>query len=328
MGNAPSSSRSSTPPSSPPPPPRVPPRVHSPPPRDALALMRGQSLTSKAQPIPAPSLPSPLPPIPAVSLPSPIPPTPAISIPSPLPPTPKPHNIEIQPPTPKSGVPPTRELPLEQDVSEAKPGELEGSSEEERTSHRTDWGAARAAMERASGSLRDRAEEIARETMERRREQRAMEEEEARALHERKMTIYEDAEPGPFEEQRFPPGLERGGSESEASAMFHSSEPTTDTLVEELEQVTDEPDEGDLEKLLERLQVQEVQEAVAVVVQEGPAYVKELAVLPDEPVSLEQSQVSSEEPAEEVAKVDEEDEEAEEAEASQEAMPIVQETPI
>ncbi len=290
--------------------------------------MRGQSLTSKAQPIPAPSLPSPLPPIPAVSLPSPIPPTPAISIPSPLPPTPKPHNIEIQPPTPKSGVPPTRELPLEQDVSEAKPGELEGSSEEERTSHRTDWGAARAAMERAIGSLRDRAEEIARETMERRREQRAMEEEEARALHERKMTIYEDAEPGPFEELRFPPGLERGGSESEASAMFHSSEPTTDTLVEELEQVTDEPDEGDLEKLLERLQVQEVQEAVAVVVQEGPAYVKELAVLPDEPVSLEQSQVSSEEPAEEVAKVDEEDEEAEEAEASQEAMPIVQETPI
>ncbi|KAI9439118.1 hypothetical protein H4582DRAFT_117902 [Lactarius indigo] len=331
MGNAPSSSRSSTPPSSPPPPPRVPPRVHSPPPRDALALMRGQSLTSKSQPAPAPSLPSPLPPTPAVSLPSPIPPAPAISTPSPLPPTPKTQNIEIQPPTPKSRVPPTQELPQEQDVGEAKPGELEGPSEEEQTSHRTDWAAARAAMERAIGSLRDRAEEIARETMERRREQRAMEEEEAKALHERKMTIYEDAEPGLFDELRFPPGLERGGSESDASAMFHSSEPTADTLVDEPEQVMDEPNEGDLEKLLEKLQVQEVQEAVTVVVQEGPAPVQELTALPDEPVSPELSQLSSEEPVDEVANVVEEAEEAEEPEepeASQEAMPIVQETPI
>ena len=219
----------------------------------------------------------------------------------------------------------TREFPLEQDVSDVTTGELEGSSEEERTSNRTDWAAARAAMERAIGTLRDRAEEIARETMDRRREQRAMEEEEARALHERKMTIYEDAELGPFEEPPFPPGLEREGSESEASAMFHSSEPTTDTLVEEPEQVTDEPDEGDLEELLEKLHLQEVQEEVAVVVQEGPAPVQELAALPDEPVSPGLSQLSSEEPAEEVAQVDEE---AEEAEVPQEATPIAQEAPI
>ena len=221
-------------------------------------------------------------------------------------------------------MPPTRELLLEQDVGEAKPGELEGSSEEERTSLRTDWAAARAAMERAIGSLRDRAEEIARETMERRREQRAMEEEEARALHERKMTIYEDAEPGPFDELRFPPGLERGGSESETSAMFHSSEPTADTLVEEPDEVMGEPDEGDLKKLLEKLQVQEVQEEVAVVVHEGPASVKELAALPDGPIISELSQVSSEETAEEVSTVEEE---VGEAEVSEEA-PIVQETPV
>lgn len=223
----------------------------------------------------------------------------------------------------------TRELPQEQDVSDVKPGELEGSSEEEQTSQRTDWGAARAAMEVAIGTLRDRVEEMERESVERRREQRAMEEDEAQALHERKMTIYEDAEPGPFDELRFPPGLERGGSESEASAMFHSSEPTTDTLVEEPEQVTDEPDEGDLEELLEKLQLQAVQEEVAVVVQEGSASVKEFTALPEEPVSPEVSQFSSEELPEEVAKVDEEAEEASQAEeSSQEAMPIVQETPI
>jgi hypothetical protein len=304
--------------------------------------MRGQSLTSKAQPVQAPSLPSPIPPTRASTLPSPISATPVISLPppSPAPPTPKPHNIEIQPPTPRSEAQSTRELPQEQDVSDIKPGELEGTSEEEQTSQRTDWGAARTAMERAIGTLRDRVEEMARETTERRRERRAsaMEEEEAQALHERKMTIYEDAEPGPFDELRFPPGLERGGSESEASAMFHYSEPTTDTLVEEPGQLTGEPDEGDLEELLEKLQLQEVQEEVAVVVQEGPASVKELTALPDEPVSPERSQVSSEELPEEVAKVDEEAEEAEGAEeveeasqaeeAFQEEMPVVQETPI
>jgi len=219
----------------------------------------------------------------------------------------------------------------EQDVSEVKSDELEGSPEEEHSSYRTDWAAARTAMERAITSLRDRAEEIARETMERRREQRAMEEEEARALHERKMTIYEDAEPGLFDEPHFPPGLERGGSESEISAIFHSSEPTTDTLVEEPEQVTGEPDEEiDLEKLVEELRVQEVQEVATVVVQEAPAPVEELAAVPEEPVqepatSPEPSQVSIEEPMEEVVKVGEE---AEEAEASQEAMPIVQEAPV
>ena len=278
--------------------------------------MRGQSLTSKAQPAQATSLPSPIPAAPAITLPSP-----------PLPPTPKPQNVEIPPPTPKSEVPLTQELPQEQDVSDAKTGELEGSSEEEQTSSRTDWAAARAAMERAIGTLRDRAEEIARETMDRRREQRAMEEEEARALHERKMTIYEDAEPGPFEEPPFPPGLEREGSEGEGdgSAMFHSSEPTTDTLVEEPERVTDEPDEGDLEELLKKLQLQEVQEEVAVVVQEGPAPVKELAALPEEPVSPELSQLSTEDPAEELAGADEE---AEEAEVPQETTPIAEEAPI
>ncbi|KAF8266941.1 hypothetical protein EI94DRAFT_98386 [Lactarius quietus] len=41
--------------------------------------MRGQSLTSKAQPVQATSLPSPIPPTPAISLPSPIPATPVIS---------------------------------------------------------------------------------------------------------------------------------------------------------------------------------------------------------------------------------------------------------
>ena len=287
--------------------------------------MRGQSFASnKAQPVQAPSLPS-IPPTPEISLPPQIPATPAISLPSPAPPTPKPHNIEIEPPTPKSEAQSTRELPQEQDVSDVKTGELEGSSVEDQTSRRTDWGAARAAMERAIGTLRDRVEEMAKETMERRREQRAMEEEEAQALHERKMTIYEDAEPGPFDELRFPPGLERGVSESDVSAIFHSSEPTTDTLVEEPEQITGEPDEGDLEELLERLQLQEVQEEVAVAVQEEPASVKELTALPEEPVSPDSSHVFNEELPEEVTKVDEE---AEEVEASEEAMPIVQETPI
>jgi hypothetical protein len=205
-------------------------------------------------------------------------------------------------------------------------------------------------MELAIGTLRHRMEEMEKETTEQRREQRPMGEEEAQALHERKMTIYEDAEPGSFDELRFPPGLVRGGSESEASAMFHSSEPTTDTLVEEPERFTGEPDEGDLEELLEKLQLQEVQEEVPVVVQEGSASVQELAALPEEPVSPEVSQFSSEELPDEVAKVDEEAEEAEGAEeveeaeevegaeeveeasqaeeASQEAMPIVQEIPI
>ena len=75
---------------------------------------------------------------------------------------PNPHNIEIQPPT-------------------------------EQTSHRPDWVAAQAAMERTLDSPRHRAEEVAKETMERPRKQRAIEEE-AQPL------IYEDTEPGHSDE--------------------------------------------------------------------------------------------------------------------------------
>ncbi|KAI0251698.1 hypothetical protein BJV78DRAFT_418666 [Lactifluus subvellereus] len=300
MGNAPSSSRGSTPPPSPPPPPRVPPRVHSPPPRDALALMRGQSLTSMAQP------------------------TAATSLPSPAPPTPKALAQNSEPSTPKPGAPAERALLPEQDVGESMPGELEGSPQEQRT----DWSAARAAMERAIGTLRHRAEEIARDAMERRREQRAIEEEEARALHERKMTIYEDAEPGPLDELRFPPGLGRGASDSEVSATphsSHSSEPTTETLVEEPGQITEEPEaEGLPEKVVEKSVIHEVQD-VATIAQDEPEVSNELAIIPEvQVVGPEQPQVSGsgEKPAEGVPNTDEE------AEASQEAAPIAQETPL
>jgi hypothetical protein len=179
-------------------------------------------------------------------------------------------------------------------------------------------------MERAIGTLRHRAEEIARDTMERRREQRAIEEEEARALHERKMTIYEDAEPGPLDELRFPPGLERGASDSEVSTAphsSHSSEPTTETLVEEPGQITEEPE---AERLPEKSVIHEVQD-VATIARDEPEVSKELAILPEaQVVCPEQSQVSGsgEEPAKGAPNTDKE------AEAPQEAVPIAQETPL
>src|SRR5258708_4542732 len=145
MGNAPSSSRSSTPPPEPPQPPRVPPRAHSPPPRDALALMRGrgQSLTSIAQPATVSPIPHHAPP-------------PAL-------------------PAPKPEVPAQKELP-ELDVGEAMPGDLEGPTDDLSTAL-GDWSAARAAMERAIGPLRDRVEGIGREIREHRQERYAAEEE-------------------------------------------------------------------------------------------------------------------------------------------------------
>src|SRR6266436_9362512 len=154
MGNAPSSSRGSTPPPEPPQPPRVPPRAHSPPPRDALALMRGQSLTSMAQPTTASST--------------------THSLPPPILPAPKPQ------------VPARKEFLPELDVGEAMPGDLEEPTEDLSTVLK-DWSAARVAMERAIGPLRERVEEIGRETRERFQERRAVEEE-VPALHERKMT--------------------------------------------------------------------------------------------------------------------------------------------
>jgi hypothetical protein len=177
-------------------------------------------------------------------------------------------------------------------------------------------------MERAVSSLRDRAEEIARETMERRREQRVIEEE-ARVLHERKMTIYEDAEPGPLDELRFPPGLERGASESEVSTtFFHSSEPTTETLVEEPDQAIEAPAEVTPEKVTEKPETDESPEPEIVLVsREEPSVVKEFAILSEEPVvGPEQSQDSISEPEEEVANLDE-------FQASQEAAPAIPESP-
>ena len=67
-----------------------------------------------------------------------------------------------------------REALPEEDVGDAMPGELEETVEEQ-SNLRSDWAAARAAMERAIGSVRNHVEEIARETMERRHEQRALE---------------------------------------------------------------------------------------------------------------------------------------------------------
>jgi hypothetical protein len=229
----------------------------------------------------------------------------------------------IEPPIPKPEVPVQGQLLQEQDVGEAMPGELEGSPQE--TMQRTDWSAARAAMERAIETLRHRAEEIARDTMERRREQRAIEEEEARALHERKMTIYEDAESGPLDELRFPPGLERGGSESEVSALFssHSSEPTTETLVEEPEEVTEEPEAArPSEEVAEKPVTHEEVQDAATISRDEPE-VKELAILPEVQVAgPEDSPVSSEGPTKGASNTDEE------AEAPQEAAPIAQENPV
>jgi len=145
-------------------------------------------------------------------------------------------------PAPKPEVPARREFLPELDVGEAMPGDIEEPTEDLSTVL-NDWSAARAAMERAIGPLRERVEEIGRETRERFQERRAVEEE-VPALHERKMTIYEDAEAGPLDELRFPPGLQRGVSEAEASAISHSPEPTTEALVEEPDQVTEPLAEG------------------------------------------------------------------------------------
>jgi hypothetical protein len=288
MGNAPSSSRGSTPPPEPLEPPRIPPRAHSPPPRDALALKRGQSLASLAQPA-----------------------TTTTSFPPSAPPPPPPP-----PNPPKPEVPARPEVLPELDVGDAMPGELEEPTEDQ-SDVLTDWPAARAAIERAIGPLRDRAEEIVRETRELRRERRALAEE-VPVLHERKMTIYEDAESGPLGELRFPPGLERRDSETEVSAISHSSEPTTETLVEEPEQATEAPAEIFPEKVVEKLETHEFPE-VDSISREEPGTVKELEVVPEKPdIGPESSQISSEEPEQEVMAFDE-------AQPSQELAPILQE---
>ena len=283
MGNQPSSSRGSTPPPEPLEQPRVPPRAHSPPPRDALALKRGQSLASLAQPATAS----------------------ATSFLPPTPPAPPKKEVSAQP-----------EVLPELDVGDAMPGELEEPTEDQSTVL-TDWPAARAAIERAIGPLRDRAEEIVRETRERRQERRAIEEG-VPVLHERKMTIYEDAEPGPLDELRFPPGLERRDSETEVSAISHSSEPTTETLVDEPEQATEAPAERLPEKVVEKLESHESLE-VDSITREEPGTVKELEVVPEK--SVIGPEPSSEEPEQEVMASDE-------AQPSQELAPILQEVPF
>jgi hypothetical protein len=283
MGNAPSSSRGSTPPPELPQPPRVPPRVHSPPPREALALMRGQSLNVMAQPATAISHPSP-----------------------------------VRPPAKLDMVGLRESLP-EEDVGEAMPGELDGAPEEQ-SSLSNDWATARAAMERAIGSVRSHVEEIARETMERRQEQRALEEE-ARAQRDRKMTIYEDAETGPLDALQFPPGQEYEASDSETPSLFHSSEPTTETLVEEPDQEIETSAVGHPEKVTEKLEMHEFAE-VDPFSREVPVTEKELAIIPEEPVvGPEQPQVPTEKPEEEGANVDQ-------AQVSQEAAPILQDAPV
>ena len=262
--------------------------------------MRGQSLNAMAQPATAVSLASP--PLPA----------------------PKPV---------KPVVATQREVPPEEDVGDAMPGELEETGEEE-SNLRTDWAVARAAMERAIGSVRNHVEEIARETRERRQEQRTLEEQ-ARVLHDRKMTIYEDAEAGPLDELRFPPGLERDGSDSEATGIFHSSEPTTETLVEEPDQATEELAVEHPEKITESVETHEFSE-VDPLSSEEPVAAKELAVIPESPVlGLDQPPVAIEEPEEEDTNVEEEDMNAEEedpnvdeVQASEEAAPVPQDTPV
>lgn len=224
-------------------------------------------------------------------------------------------------PAPKPEVPAQRGFLPELDVGEAMPGDIEEPTEDLSTVL-NDWSAARAAMERAIGPLRDRVEEIGRETRERFQERRAVEEEvSARVLHERKMTIYEDAEAGPLDELRFPPGLERGVSETDVSAISHSSEPTTETLVEEPDQVTESPAEGSPEKVVAKLETHESPE-VDSISREEPGTVRELDVIPEEPVvGPEPSQVSSEEPEQEAVAFDE-------VRPSQEVAPILQEAPL
>jgi len=205
------------------------------------------------------------------------------------------------------------------DVGEAMPGDLEEPTEDLSTVLK-DWSAARVAMERAIGPLRERVEEIGRETRERFQERRAVEEE-VPALHERKMTIYEDAESVPFDELRFPPGLERGESETEVSAISHSSEPTTETLVEEPDHVMESPAERSPEKVVAKLEVHEFPE-VDSILREEPGTVKELEVVPEQPVvGPEPSRVSSEEPEQEVMTFDE-------SQPSQEVAPVPHETPL
>jgi hypothetical protein len=222
-------------------------------------------------------------------------------------------------PVSKEEAPPQREALPEQDVGEVMPGELDAPADGPSTL-RTDWAAARTAMERAIGSLRDRAEEIARETMERRQEQRALEEE-ARARYERKMTIYEDAESGPLDELRFPPGLERGDSESEVSTMFHSSEPITETLVEEPDEVAEAPAQRLPEKVTEKLETYEFPMVEPIISQE-PDAAKVLETVPEDPVvDPEQPEESIEEPEEEATNVGE-------AQTSQEVTPIPDEAPV
>jgi hypothetical protein len=201
------------------------------------------------------------------------------------------------------------------------PGDLEETGEESDLG--TDWAAARAAMERAIGSVRNHVEEIARETRERRHEQRELEEQ-ARVLHERKMTVYEDAEAGPLDELRFPPGLERDGSDSEATGIFHSSEPTTETLVEEPDQETEDLAVEHPEKITESAETREFQE-VDPVSREEPVATKEPAIVPEEPViGPDQPQVDNEEPEEEDTTNSDEEQASE---ASEEAASDPQDAP-
>ncbi len=248
--------------------------------------MRGQSLTVMAQP--------------ATS----------ISHPSPMRPAPK---LEV------AG---QREALPEEDVGDAMPGELEETVEEQ-SNLRSDWAAARAAMERAIGTVRNHVEEIARETMERRHEQRALEGE-AQAVQQRKMTIYEDAEAGPLDELRFPPGLEREGSDSELVVTFHSSEPTTATLVEEPDEATEvSAVVGIPEKVTERLETYEFPE-VDPFSREEPSTVKELPIIPEEPVvGPEQPRLFIED-----SEPDEEGTDVDQAQDSQEALPTLQDAPV
>lgn len=248
--------------------------------------MRGQSLTSMSQPVTASSLPHPAP-----------------------------HLVL---PAPKPVAPVQKEFLPELDVGEAMPGDVEEPADD-LSAVFNDWSAARAAMERAIGPLRDRVEEIGRETRERFQERRATEEE-VPVLHERKMTIYEDAEPGPLGDLRFPPGLERGVNETEVSATSHSPEPTTETLVEEPDQVAESLAEGVSEEVIAKLETHEPPEAESIS-REEPGTVKELDVIPEEPVvGPELSRVSSEEPEETMA--------FDEAQPSQEVAPIPQEAPL
>jgi hypothetical protein len=200
------------------------------------------------------------------------------------------------------------------------PGDLEETGEEQ-SDLGTDWAAARAAMERAIGSVRNHVEEIA----ERRHEQRALEEQ-AWMLHERKMTVYEDAEAGPLDELRFPPGLEHDGSDSEATGIFHSSEPTTETLVEEPDQETEDLAVEHPEKITESVETREFPE-VEPVSREEPVAATEPAIVPEEPVvGPDQPQVDNEEPEEEDTNVDEE-QVSEASEASEEAASDPQDAP-